>query len=61
MLRSQSTENSGIFNRQCKLRPIIGPYHIGALTEPKVIAGSCLDTKRVEMAEKPQKNSKEWC
>ena len=38
-------ENSGVFNRQWKLRPI-GPYHIDSLshqciTTPKIIAGSC--------------------
>ena len=28
---------------------------------PEIIAGSCSDTKRVKMAEKPQKNGKELC
>ena len=29
------------------------------ITVPKIITGSCSDAKRVKMAEKPQKNSKE--
>ena len=31
------------------------------IIEPKVIAGSCLDTKRVKLTEKPQKNGKLSC
>ena len=30
-------------------------------TAPKIIAGSCLDGKRVKMAEKTQKKGKELC
>ena len=54
-------ENSGIFNRQWKPRPINWSLLQQSITEPEVIAGSCFDTKRVKMAEKPQKNSKELC
>ena len=53
ILRSQSMENSGIFN--ISYWSLSHQY----ITAPKFITGSCLDAKRVKMAEKPLKNSKE--
>ena len=37
------------------------PLSHQCITPPKVITGSCSDAKRVKMAEKSQKNSKESC
>ena len=49
ILRSQSIENSGVFNRQWRLTPV-GPYHINALPRPK------LSQAHARIARKENKN-----
>ena len=49
ILRSQSRENSGVFNRQWRLRPV-GPYDINVLPRPK------LSQAHARIARKENKN-----